>query len=156
MHRRASRDDVMLHTVLWGAEGKRWSAKLRSGLEKSLKIVRADGANDVANVRGNLPEDSPDARWAVRLDQTSAVEVHKEVESSNEVCPYDGLVDIGNLETPVVSHAVDFECHLAGAKRLDPRTIGRHEGEVRWAVKVRGRWRYNADLGPSINEEVCS
>ena len=144
MHGWAIRDDVMLHAMFWGAERKGRSAKLRSGLEKSLKIVRADGANDVANVGGDLPEDSLDARWAVRLDQTSAVEVHKEVESPYEVCPNDGLVDIGNLETPVVSHAVDFECHLAGAKRFNPRTVGRNEGEVRRAMKVRGRWRYNA------------
>ena len=141
----------MLHTMFWGAERKSRSGKLRSGLEKSFKIVRADGANDVANVRGNLPEDSLDARWTVRLDQTSAGEVHKEVESPDEIRSNYGLVDIGNLETPVVPHAVDLECHLAGAKRFDPRTIGRNEGEVRRAVKVRGCWRYNAYLSSSVD-----
>ena len=90
------------------------------------------------------------------LDQASADEVHEEVESPDEVRSNYRLVDISNLETPIVPHAVDLECHLAGAKRLDPRTIGRNQGEVRRAVKVRGRWRYNADLGPSIDEEVCS
>ena len=103
-----------------------------------------------------MPEDSLDARWTVRLDQASASKVHKEVEGPDEVRANYRLVDIGNLETPVVSHAVDFECHLAGAKRLDPRTIGRNEGEVRRAMKVRGCWRYNAYLRPSIDEEVCS
>ena len=119
MYRRTSRYDVMLYTVLWGTERKSRGAKLRSGSEESFEFVCANGANDVANVRGYLPEDCLDARWAVGLDQTSAGEVHEEAESSDEVCPDYGFVYLSHLETPVVSHAVDLESHLAGAKRSD-------------------------------------
>ena len=66
------------------------------------------------------------------------------------------LLDIRDVELPVVQVIADFDGLLASAKRLDLRTVRRDEVCPGWTGPVLGHRWDDTDFRPGIDQELGS
>ena len=63
-------------------------------------------------------------------------------------------MNVGDLESPCILVAVDFESHMAGATGLDPGAVCCDEVHAGWLGQVLTCGRHDANLCARVDQEV--